>query len=107
MLTKKQVMKIADSEWDIILKRGYHPLRYQGWHLPDLNESRIYLPKHKDKDDLAITIIHELIHARNDERKAARVRKTKDNEIEEEAKETYKRNPKLFDFIKELYQLNI
>lgn len=107
MLTAKQIEKIANSEWNIALKRRHHPLRHKGWYLPDEKEIRIYLPEHENETDLAITILHELIHVRNGRREDnARESKTKYNKIEREARETYRKKPELLDFIKQLYSLD-
>jgi len=58
MLTVKQIKKLAEDDWEIYFMKGYHPLGYKGWFLPDEDKIKVYLPAHKDKKDLSITIIH-------------------------------------------------
>ena len=108
MLTQRQIEKILDSDWKIILKKGHHPRGYRGYYIPEKEEARIYLPAHKDKDDLAVTIIHEMIHIRNDEIRAARREETETHDdVEAEAQKTYRKNPEILEFIKKLYNLDI
>lgn len=107
MLTIKQIDKIAEDGWDIVLKRGLHPQRYCGWCLPDEKEIRVYLPQLINRDSLALTLFHELIHARDESKRDAARTKRSDVKVEDEAVETYERNPRLADFICELYALDI
>ena len=51
--------------------------------------------------------MHELIHARDGEIKNAARDSRSDWDVEAEAVETYKRNPKLIYFIVDLYSLDV
>jgi hypothetical protein len=106
MLTIKEVLEIAKSEWEITLKKGCHPRKYRGLFLPDKKEVRIYLPEHKNQKDIDITILHEAIHIRDSIRENKKQSILLEEKlVEKEAKETYLQKPQNLQFLKELYLL--
>ena len=107
MLTAKQIERIAEEGWEIILKKRLHPKGYCGLYLPDEKEIRIYLPQLISRRSLPLTILHELIHIRDGESKNAARNSRSDWNVEAEAVKTYKRNPKVIDFIIDLYSLDV
>jgi len=107
MLTTKQIERIAEEGWEIILKKRLHPKGYCGLYLPDEKEIKIYLPQLIRRESLPLTLLHELIHVRDGESKNAARNSRSDWDVEAEAEKTYKRNPKIFDFIVNLYSLDI
>src|SRR3989344_4360471 len=73
----------------------------------------IILPHIESYDDLAVTLIHELIHARDDwmkkyeNRRKGLDRETLERVVDEEAFETYRRNPRMVQFISDVYELDL
>ncbi len=107
MLTTKQIERIAEEGWEIILKKRLHPKGYCGWCLPNEKEIRIYLPQLIERDSLPLTLLHELIHVRDEETKNAARNSRSDWDVEAEAEKTYKRNPKIINFIVDFYSLDV
>jgi len=67
-ITYKDLGRLAQQGWEILLKKGRHPKGYHGLCIPDSNEIRVYLPQHKSKEEITLTILHECYHALEDRR---------------------------------------
>lgn len=78
----------------------------------DGSEAVVILPHIESFDDLAVTVIHELIHARDDvlryysQRRAGLQHDFLERIVEEEASKTYSANPSILGFIGEIYQMD-
>tara|TARA_Y100000310_G_scaffold144893_3_gene144251 strand:- start:60942 stop:61259 length:318 start_codon:yes stop_codon:yes gene_type:complete len=103
MLTTHQLTKLYEEGVSIIYRRN--GLRgCSGLFDPGTLEATIYLPAPSPKER-QITLLHELIHAR-DGQKGARIFNTRlDDDVEKEAQQTFKKNPELIQFIVALWKL--
>lgn len=108
MLTRKHILRVYHENVVIAFKRGRHPQGFKGLYLPEIPEIRIYNPSINSIDDRNQTLLHELIHARDDSyfssRFASQYNRTND-EIEKEASTTYSDNPEIINFILWLFNL--
>jgi len=105
MLTINQVVDIYRKGIEIILNNQPQKHTDMGRFDTDIMiyEKNINSPEQKD-----ITLLHELIHARDGylpkELTEAQMEEI-DRKIDQEAVETYKKNPEILEFIKWLYEI--
>ena len=106
MLTLNQVIKLYEDGLEIKFENRWKKDGRKGDYNPPELEVLIYKLNIESIIDRDITILHELIHAR-DEIKGKRYRnKTQDEkQVEKEARETYRKNPYIIKFIKDLYKI--
>ncbi len=104
-LTLQQLVKLYSEGVVLKFKKKSHPDFIKGEYSPDCLEIYIYLSHIDSKYDRDITILHELIHARND---LFPKKSSKDTEyfVEKEAIETYHKKPEVIEFIKAKYELD-
>lgn len=101
MLTIENIVELYQSGVNLEFKNGRHPDGIKGvWCLAEL-EARVYLPAIESEDDKNITIIHELLHARDH---IILDVSGIDSEIEAEAVLTYEQNPEIIEFLKDIYR---
>jgi len=107
MLTELQVWKlIYEFGLDIKLKRKPSPYNYDGQYDPEELLINIYPQAKRSKETFDLTLLHELIHARDDliKRKSSEPdNKYDEKETEKEAIKTYLKKPRLVPIIKELF----
>lgn len=106
MLTLNQVIKLYEEGLEIKFENRWKKDGRKGDYNHSELEVLIYKLNIESIIDRDITILHELIHARN-ETKGKRYRnKTQDEkQVEKEAIETYRKNPNIIKFIKQLYNV--
>ena len=108
-LTLRDLEKFYEGDLEILLKKGYHPKRLMGYY-DGGDEIRVYLPEHKTKRDVTLTILHEFIHVKDENAYALRLSKKEEDEIEDEinrkAERILRRRPGIEDFIGELWGLD-
>ena len=102
MLTLNQIIDIYRKGVEIKFKRKSKDNRIKGEYDPSTLEAIIYVNNNLSNEDKDITILHELIHARDDI-KGKRLNREKG--VEREAIETYKESPEILEFIKALYKI--
>lgn len=135
MLTEEDVLRMCDEFGVIVhLHKGRHPKRIWGFYNPDTFEANVYLSDIPSEHDLYETVVHELIHARDDLLEYLKTEDTQsrggyldfektglektwqattvhddDSELERaviaEARETCEKNPEVIALIKELYEI--
>lgn len=108
-LTFKDIEKLAESNLEILLKKGYHPKRYYGIYKYDENEIRVYLPQHKSEEELIdLTILHECVHALEGKRGFREELSVKelDKTAKRIAERTLKERPEISDLIKKTFNIN-
>ena len=105
MLRISDVVRIANKpETNIkILKRHSRYKFLKGEYVNDV--IKVYTAAIESPLDFNITLLHEMIHARDDIR-GRRGDSLCDPWVEPEAIETYRKRPELVDLIKELYGIN-
>ena len=108
MLTIKQIIRIYTLGAELKFKKNSDTKQLKGECDCGALEAIIYTRK-KSSAELETTILHELIHLRNETRryrKNSKIRaKISEKYVEKEARETYKKNPYIIQFIKELYEI--
>lgn len=104
MLTLNQIINIYRKGVEIKFKRKSKDKETKGEYDPSTLEAIVYVNNNKSKDDRDVTIIHELIHSRDDLRGK---RLYSEGEVEKEAIETYQKRRYVLMLIKELYKLRI
>lgn len=108
MLTLKQIRELYQANLKIKFKKK-HPQRLKGEYDPGTLEAIVYIPNAESKEDRDITILHELIHARDDIKglrtQYEKYKKKIEDQVEKEAVETYKNRPYVLQFIKQLYDI--
>mgnify|MGYP001577747382 CR=1 FL=1 len=108
MLTKKDISRIYNKGVSLRFRRKFTSER--GDYDPSNLEINIYLYSHNSSQgDMDITILHEFIHARDDVLvKSFREKNLSEKELEErvedEAIQTYEKNPGIIKFIREVYR---
>ena len=102
MLTLRQVEKICETGVDITFSRKRVTRDLMGEYDPGTLEAVIYLANNPSEFERDITLLHEMIHARDD-MKAARLLNGRCDDVEQEAKETYQKRPYVLQYIKEFY----
>ena len=103
MLNVRQVIRTYQSGVEIKLKRKPHHQNLKGEYDPSNLEIRVYLPAQESKLERDITILHEMIHARDGSEVRVYSLSGYEKSIDKEARETYKRRPHVLEFVKQLY----
>ena len=70
-------------------------------------EIKIYNSNIESREDMYITIFHELIHARNHLKNNNKKAIDREKQVEKEAIRTYSKKPYLIEFIKNIYNMSI
>ncbi|MBU1201175.1 MAG: mitochondrial inner membrane protease ATP23 [Nanoarchaeota archaeon] len=103
------MLKIMDVIWMYeegmtakVISRLKNPDQ-KGEYRPDKDEIVIAADNIKSEDDFNITLVHELIHARND---LLYSKKELENEVEKEALKTYNLNPGVALFARQIYKID-
>lgn len=104
MLTIDQVIEVYQNGVEIKYRRKKHHYNLKGEYDPGLREVNVYLPSIDSSKDKDITLLHELIHARND-LKSAKQPDIEDSVVEEEALKTYQKKYYVLQFIKLIYAI--
>jgi hypothetical protein len=101
MLTIDHIVELYQHGVDIHFKEKPHESGRKGAWIEGLWKVLVYVPSATSTEDLYETVLHEFIHARND----LLTPECDDSErkVELEGKDTYKHNPELIIFIKDLY----
>lgn len=102
MLTIDQINRIYREGFDILLKGNSHR-GLKGEIDPAALEILIYLANAESEYDRDITLLHELIHAR--EEIDPTYTPLECHRIDEEAIRTYEQKPHILQYVKELYEL--
>lgn len=105
MLSKKDVMMLYYDGLEIKFRRKRHPRGLKGDHDPSASEINIYTSHITSEYERDITILHEFIHARNDHKGFLDDADEGCEQVEEEAKETYRQRPYVIALVKELYKI--
>lgn len=102
MLTIKQVERIYEEGIIIRFVKRWQSSRQKGTFNPETLEVKVYLSSINSPEDRDTTILHELIHARDDitGRRSAGICSPS---VENEAVQTYRRKPQVLDYVKQLY----
>ena len=107
MLTIHQIIGLAENiDIEIINKRSPHFVF--GVYEPDNFLVKIFLPDIKDRENFNLTLVHELIHARDDvlaNRSLIEGENDYEKSVEDEAKKTYAKHPEYIKFIRELFHI--
>ncbi len=77
MLTEKDILRLYREGVVVCLRRKRHSKRIWGDYNPETLEANAYLPDIPSKQDLYETIVHELIHARDDNLEYQKLEDTK------------------------------
>ncbi|MFH1456254.1 MAG: hypothetical protein ABIF40_04880 [archaeon] len=104
MLTIEEVVRLcADENIEACLHKKSHPLKLKGkLDVPyGLGQVNVYAPEVESQQDYDFTVLHEFVHAR-DEYILGIVNRD-DNEVENEALQTYEEAPEVLMIIKQLY----
>lgn len=104
MLSKKEVIRLYNDGLTIRWRRKKHPQQIKGEYDPVGFEVHIYTPHLVSEHDRDMTLLHELVHARDD-RKGLPNNRTCSPRVEREAEATYRRRPSVLALIKELYKI--
>lgn len=105
MLTLNQIIKLYEEGIEIRFNKNRKEKYLKGYYeFPDIT---IYTRNIESKEDMHVTILHELIHARNHLKKNNRKAIDKEKQVEREALETYSERPYLIEFIKNVYNISI
>ena len=106
MLTIPQVVELYREGLQIRILRRPHRDGLKGQYDPDGLEAKIFLPAIESPRDLDLTLLHEVLHAR-DQIRAARSPETNqiEDEVEREAQIIYQRTPYVLIFLKWLYHI--
>ena len=102
MLTKNNVIQLYNDGLVIRRRRKEHPRQLKGEYDPVGFEVNIYTKHLLSEHDRDMTLLHELIHARDD-RKGLPNNRTCSPHVEREAEATYQKRPGVLALIKELY----
>jgi len=116
MLTIDSIVSLYKEGVELILDDKEKPYGLKGVYDSGEQKAIAYLQNNTSKDDINMTIIHELIHARdfilekpecdlyNPKRTQYQEKELDlyEQRVEEEAVVTYRNQPKIIDFIKEI-----
>lgn len=102
MLTKNNVIQLYNDGLVIRWHRKKHPQQLKGEYDPAGFEVNIYTHHLISEHDRDMTLLHELIHARDD-RKGLPNNRTCSPRVEQEAEATFQRRPGVLALIKELF----
>jgi hypothetical protein len=106
MLTKKDILKLYSEGLEIKFRRKKHPQGLKGDYDPSSCQINIYAGAVSSEYERDLTLLHELIHARDDRHgKKRHTRPVLDSSIEKEALQTYEKKPHILSLIKELYKI--
>ncbi len=101
MLTLNQIIKLYESGLEIKIKNKSQYSYQRGFY----ENSEIYIYKNNTRSvkDKEVTILHELIHARNH----LLNNRYNENErnVQKEALDTYKKRPHIISFVKNIFNL--
>jgi len=104
MLTIDDVVRLyGDKDVETCLRRKSHPLKLKG-QLSEgegLGMVNVYEPQIESQQDYDRTVLHEFVHARDTI--ILDITSRDDNEVENEALQTYEKAPEVLGMIKQLY----
>lgn len=103
MLTLKQIIKLYQEGVEIKFIKKPHPDCLKGEFDPSNLEILVYLSHADSKTDKDLTILHELVHARNNQKNNFAI--DSETYVEQEAVMTYYKRGYILDFIKVLYAI--
>ena len=101
MLTLSQIIKLYEEGIEIKFSKSRKEKYLKGYY--EFPEITIYNINIESRDDMYITILHELIHARNQQKNNNNKAIDKEKQVEKEALKTYFKRPYLIEFIKNIY----
>ena len=106
MLTINQIIKIAEEGVSVRQTRKIPEEKLKGEYDPAAKEAIIYLSAIRSGRDRDITLLHELIHARDDVQGKRRFRNSNQEYlVEKEAIATYYQRKEVLDFAKDFYRV--
>ncbi len=105
MLTLNQIIKLYEEGIEIKFSKDRKEKYLKGYY--EFPEITIYNNNMESREDMYITILHELIHARNQQKNKDKGAINREKQVEKEALKTYSKKPYLIEFIRNIYNLPI
>ena len=104
MLTLNQIIKLYEEGIEIEFSKSRKEKYLKGYY--EFPEITIYTRNIESREDMHITILHELIHARNQQKNNDQKVINREKQVEKEAQKTYSKRPHLIELIKNIYNID-
>ncbi len=104
MLTIKDIIYSYSEGVDIEFIKKPPVNHRKGDYCPSELKAIIYKESITSEKDMHITILHEFVHARNNENPEIQLEE-EESKVEKEAKDTYNKRPYIIEFIYQIYKI--